>query len=71
MSDEQTECVGCGDPLPDPVMCSISHTISPGQKLCIKCGQRETMDIAWASGVRTGWLRHEAALEGMRKAKEL
>lgn len=54
-------CLGCGGPLPEPVMCSISHTIKPGAKLCVKCGQRESTDPAWADGLRVGYRRSDAA----------
>jgi hypothetical protein len=52
-------------------MCSVSHTIKPGEKLCIKCGRRESLDPVWADGRRVGWRRVEDGLEGMRKARNL
>ncbi len=64
MSDEQETCPGCGGPLPEKVMQSISHTINPGAGLCIECGQKETMHLGWALGRKVGWERHKAALKG-------
>jgi hypothetical protein len=64
---EQTNCVGCGGPLPvDKVLCSISHTISPGATLCSDCGIHETLDAAWANGMRVGILRAERAAREAR-----
>lgn len=54
-------CLACGDELKLPLV-AISHTISPGANLCPDCGQRESVDPAWASGVQTG-LRRAAVLD--------
>jgi hypothetical protein len=60
-------CLGCGEQLPlDTALCSLSHTIDPGGRLCSPCGRRETLDPAWAEGRRVGLLRGKAA----EKAKE-
>ncbi len=64
-------CPGCGDPLPDVVMCSISHTIAPGAKLCSDCGQNETMKPGWAEGRRLGYARAEAAMKGAANARRI
>ncbi len=55
MSKEK--CPGCGGELPEAVMCPLSHTIRPGQKLCVECGQKETLDPAWADFQWVGWER--------------
>lgn len=55
------ECPGCGCELPEPVMCSISHTIKPGEQLCSGCGLKESCDPAWAEGRRVAWIRSDAA----------
>ena len=68
MSDK-AKCPGCGDDLPEPVMCSISHTIKPGAKLCVACGQRETTDPAWANGIKTGHARANACNPTVREKK--
>lgn len=47
-------CPACGSWLPKPELCSISHTIVPGEMLCSDCGQRETCDLEWAMAMRTG-----------------
>ena len=54
---QETACPGCGGPLPEPVMCSISHTILPGERFCIECGRRESVDHAWANCRRVGYER--------------
>lgn len=69
MSNES--CPGCGDPLPEDVLCSVSHTIHRGRKLCSDCGQKETSDPGWAEGRRIGYVRHRAAAEGMEKARKI
>ncbi len=69
-------CPGCGEPLPERVLCSISHTIVPGKRVCSSCGQKESTDLAWAEGRRTGFVRHQAAVDSIAvvdrvlKAKE-
>jgi hypothetical protein len=60
----QETCPGCGKPLPEEVMCSVSHTIVPGGLLCSECGQRETLDPAWAEGMRFGQKLAKAAKGG-------
>ena len=65
MANEAETCPGCGDPLPEPVLCSISHTIDPGSKLCSDCGQKETLEPGWAEGRRVGWVRHKRALDSV------
>ena len=75
----ESRCPGCGGPLPEPVMCSISHTIRPGAKLCIKCGQRETCQLGWGDCIKLGYRRAEAGenagkiyreyLKGKRRGK--
>ena len=58
------KCPTCGKRLRLPLV-SISHTIMPGENLCPDCGNRETLDPAWASGMRVGILRNRAGEEGM------
>jgi len=55
------KCFSCGKPLPKPVMCSVSHTINPGMKICSECSLRESSDYAWAEGRRIAYLRVVAA----------
>ncbi len=51
-------CPGCGHLLPEnKVLCSLSHTIDPGGRLCSDCGRKETLDAGWAQGRRVGLLR--------------
>lgn len=64
-------CIGCGQPLPEPVMCSISHTIKAGARLCPGCGLRESTDPAWAEGMRIAQIRLQAALGVPKKFKKL
>ena len=67
MSGPELElCCGCGEPLPEKAMQSVSHTINPGTGLCIKCGQKETMSPTWALGRKVGRDRAEAAMKGQR-----
>lgn len=62
-------CPACGKKIKPPLV-SISHTIAPGKTLCPDCGNRETLDPAWAFNMRTGFLQAIAAREGLEKAKE-
>ena len=64
-------CPGCGSVLPEDVLCSVSHTIDPGAKLCSDCGQKESHDSLWAEGRRTGWARHNAAMDSMKHARKI
>ncbi len=64
-------CSGCGNPLPADVLCSISHTIDPGAKLCSDCGQKETLEPGWAEGRRVGYARHKAPTEGMENTRKI
>lgn len=66
--NDESACPGCGFPLPEPVMCSISHTIVPGERLCIECGRRESVEPAWVEGWRIGQRRADAATEVITKA---
>lgn len=65
MAECKDTCPGCGDPLPNAVLCSVSHTIDPGKRLCTPCGQKETCDPVWADGIRIGWDRYKAAMASM------
>lgn len=64
-ADVSVSCPACGNPLPEDVMCSISHTIVPGEKLCPTCGKKETLYPAWAEGRRRGRIMGEAAQKAM------
>lgn len=64
-------CPGCGGALPEDVLCSVSHTINSGAKLCSNCGQKETLDPGFAEGRRIGYARHEAAMKGMENARKI
>jgi hypothetical protein len=55
-------CLTCSEPI-HGMLYSISHTVKPGVKLCLDCGRRESTDPAWASGMRLGILRGEAATD--------
>ena len=67
MTKNETEtCPGCGEPLPEAVMCSVSHTIDPGGRLCSDCGRRETLEPGWAEGRRVGLLRARAASDSIQ-----
>lgn len=68
MANNEETCPGCGEPLPEEVLCSISHTIDPGAKLCSDCGQKETLEPGWAEGRRVGLVRHRAAMKAMEAA---
>lgn len=62
-------CPACGNPItlrPG----SISHTIVPDEELCSECGQREFLDVAWASATRTGILRARIACQYCTKQKK-
>ena len=65
----KANCFICGASF-DRERASVSHTICPGVLLCTDCGHRETVDPAWASGVRLGLLRAEAGRRAMKIAEE-
>ena len=53
-------CPTCGEPMPDEdVLCSLSHTIIPGERICSECGRKETTDPVWTEGRRVGFRRAE------------
>jgi predicted nucleic acid-binding Zn-ribbon protein len=61
-------CIVCGEII-DSGLAAISHTIQVGKPLCSKCGQRESLDPAWAEGMRRGMVRGEVAA-AVVKARE-
>ena len=52
----------------DDVMCSISHSVVPGERICSACGRKESLDPSWVMGQQIG--RQRAACRETAAEKE-